>query len=134
MADRIQLEVVTPERRVVATEVDEVVLPSENGYMGVLAGHAPLLAILDVGEVSYRVGTTRKYLAVSGGFAEVLRDSVSILAKTSEPAEEIDVERAQRAREKAQAQVSGEGSEVRHAEVKLKRALCRLQVHEKLRS
>ncbi len=134
MADRIQLEVVTPERRVVATEVDEVVLPSVDGYMGVLAGHTPLLAILDVGEVSYRVGTTRKYMVVSGGFAEVLRDSVSILAKTSELAEEIDVERAQRAREKAEARIKSEGSEVRHAEVKLKRALCRLQVHEKFRS
>ena len=134
MADKIALEVVTPERRILATEVDEVVLPSAEGYMGVLAGHTPLLAMLDVGEVSYRVGTGRSYMAVSGGFAEVLRDSVSILARSSELAEEIDVERAQRARERAESKLKPGASEheFRVAEVKLKRALCRIQVHDKL--
>ena len=135
MAEHIDLEVVTPERRVLATEVDEVVLPSVKGYMGVLPGHAPLLAILDVGEVSYRVGQTRKYVAVSGGFAEVLRDSVSILATTSELAEDIDVERAQRARDGAEARLKADLSETefRRSEVRLKRALCRIGVREKVR-
>lgn len=130
-AEKIALEVVTPERRVLAAEVDEVVLPSVEGYLGVLPGHAPLLAMLDVGEVSYRTGTERRYMAVTGGFAEVLRDSVSILAKTSELAEEIDVDRARRAKERAETELKKDPSDqqMRHAEVKLKRALCRIQVH-----
>jgi len=134
--EKISLEVVTPERRVLAEEVDEVVLPSVEGYMGVLPGHAPLLAMLDVGEVSYRMGTERRYMAVTGGFAEVLRDSVSILAKTSELAEEIDIDRAKRAKERAESELKKQLSEqqMRHAEVKLKRALCRIQVYGTLRS
>ena len=130
-AEKIALEVVTPERRVLAAEVDEVVLPSAEGYLGVLPGHAPLLAMLDVGEVSYRTGTERRYMAVTGGFAEVLRDSVSILAKTSELAEEIDIERARRAKERAESELKKDLSDqqMRHTEVKLKRALCRIQVH-----
>ena len=130
-AEKIALEVVTPERRVLADEVDEVVLPSAEGYLGVQRGHAPLLAMLDVGEVSYRTGTERRYMAVTGGFAEVLRDSVSILAKTSELAEEIDIDRARKAKEGAESELKKDLSEqqIRHAEVKLKRALCRIQVH-----
>ena len=61
---QITLEVVTPERRVLELQVDEVVFPSNDGYMGVLAGHAPLLALVDIGELSYRVGKTRNFLAV----------------------------------------------------------------------
>ena len=102
MADKITLEIVTPERQVLVEQADEVVLPSLEGYMGVLPGHAPLLAQLDVGEVSYRVGNQRHFLAVTGGFAEVLRESVSILATTCE-----------------------------RAETRLKRALCRIQVHDR---
>lgn len=130
-AEKIALEVVTPERRVLADEVDEVVLPSAEGYLGILSGHAPLLAMLDVGEVSYRTGTERRYMAVTGGFAEVLRDSVSILAKTSELAEEIDIDRARQAKERAESELKKDLSEqqMRHAEAKLKRARCRIQVH-----
>ena len=130
-ATKIALEVVTPERRVLADEVDEVVLPSTEGYLGVLPGHAPLLAMLDVGEVSYRTGTERRSMAVTGGFAEVLGGSVSILAKTSELAGEIDIDRARRAKERAESELKKDLSEqqMRHAEVKLKRALCRIQVH-----
>ena len=132
--EKIALEVVTPERRVLADEVDEVVLPSTHGYLGVLPGHAPLLAMLDVGEVSYRTGTERRSMAVTGGFAEVLGGSVSILAKTSELAGEIDIDRARRAKERAEAELKKDLSEqqMRHAEVKLKRALCRIQVHSML--
>jgi F-type H+-transporting ATPase subunit epsilon len=132
MPGGIQLEIVTPERRVLAESVDEVVVPSVCGSMGVLPGHAPLLALLDAGEVSYRVGDERRYLAVSGGYAEVLRDAVSILARTAERAEEIDVDRAQRARDEAAA-VLGQASadsDFRRAEIRLKRAIARLQVGE----
>jgi len=131
MADKIVLEIVTPDRRVLSLDVDEVVLPSANGSMGVLFGHAPTLCELDVGEVSYRDGRDRTFLAVSGGFAEVLRDKVNILARTTEVAEEIDLDRAQRAKVAAETDLKSNAADAtfRHAEVKLKRALCRVNVH-----
>jgi F-type H+-transporting ATPase subunit epsilon len=135
MADKIAFEIVTPDRRVLSLDVDEVVLPSANGSMGVLFGHAPTLCELDVGEVSYRNGKDRTFLAVSGGFAEVLRDRVSILARTTEMAEEIDLDRAQRAKLAAENNLkSDETDTLRLAEVKLKRALCRMNVHARARN
>jgi F-type H+-transporting ATPase subunit epsilon len=129
-ADKLILTIVTPERRIMSEAVDEVVLPSVEGSMGVLPGHAPLLALLDVGEVSYRVGSRKRYLAVSGGFAEVLREGVEVLAETCETAEDIDVERAESARRRAEAtlQALGEESEFRRAEVSLRKAVIRIQV------
>ena len=91
LPDKIAFEVVTPDRRVLAIDVDEVVVPSVEGYLGVLPGHTPLLARIDVGEISYRVGKERRYMSVTAGFAEVLRDRVSVLAKASELPEEIDL-------------------------------------------
>ena len=134
MAEKLTVEIVTPERLVLAEQTDEVVLPTVEGYMGVLPGHAPLLAQLDVGEVSYRVGNKRHYLAVSGGFAEVLRESVSILATTCERAEEIDLERAQKSRQRADENLSLDKSEqeFHRAEARMRRALCRIQVHERI--
>ena len=135
MPDKIVLEIVTPDRRVLSLDVDEVVLPSANGSMGVLYGHAPTLCSLDVGEVSYRKGRDRTFLAVSGGFAEVLRDKVNILARTTEAADEIDLERAQRAKSAAENNLkSAETDTLRFAEIKLKRALCRMNVHERGRN
>ena len=135
MADKIALEIVTPDRRVLALDVDEVVLPSANGSMGVLPNHAPLLAELGIGEVSYRVGESRKFMALSGGFAEVLRANVRILARTTEAAEDIDLERAQKAKATAEARLKSETDDAfRHAEVKLQRAVCRIGVHSRGRS
>jgi len=130
MAGGLLLEIVTPERRVLAERVDEVVLPSVEGSMGVLPGHAPLLARLEAGEVSYRVGDVRRFLAVSGGHAEVLRDAVNVLARTAERAEEIDVERARRAKDGAQTalQNAKAESEFRRGEIRLERAIARLEV------
>jgi F-type H+-transporting ATPase subunit epsilon len=135
MADRLQLRIVTPERETLVIEVDEVVLPSVEGSMGVLAGHAPLLAQLRIGEVSYRVGSERRYLAVSGGFAEVLRSEVSVLAETCEPAEAIDVERARRAKQTAEEALQSGASDqaLAQAEVRLRRALNRLDIHGRAR-
>ena len=132
MADKIALEIVTPDRRVLTLDVDEVVLPSANGSMGVLPNHAPLLAELGIGEVSYRVGGDRKFMAVSGGFAEVLRANVRILARTTESAGDIDLERAQKAKSLAEERLKSETDDAfQHAEVKLKRALCRSGVHSR---
>jgi F-type H+-transporting ATPase subunit epsilon len=135
--DKIDLEIVTPEKLVLSRKVDDVTLPSVEGYMGVLPGHAPLLARLEAGEVSYLDGGERRYLAVSGGYAEVLRGAVSVLARTSEPAEEIDVARAERARDAAESLLSGNDPTAhtqRRAEVRLKRALSRIRVSQRLDS
>ena len=133
MADTFQLEVTTPDRSVLAEQVEEVVLPGLEGYFGVLAGHAPLLAQLGVGELSYRVGATRRYLAVSGGYAEVLRDAVHVLARTAERSEEIDLERATRAKERAETELKRDlpPEDMRLAEVRLQRALSRISAHQR---
>ena len=133
--EKLTLEIVTPERLVLSEAVLEVVLPSIEGYMGVRPGHAPLMAKLDVGEISYRTDAGQKYLAVSAGFAEVLQGSVSILAETAEPAEEIDVERAQRSRESAETLLKSQlsGHEFLRAELRLKKAIGRIRVRERTR-
>src|SRR5262245_6157174 len=102
MPDTLQLEIVTPERLVVRDVADGVQIPSKNGYLGILPGHAPLITELGVGVISYRKGGVAKHLAVAWGFAEVLPDKVTILAETAEQAHEINVERAQRARREAE--------------------------------
>lgn len=106
MADRLTLEIATPTRLVVTETVDEIVIPGSEGYFGVLAGHAPFLTTLGIGELMYRVGRDERYLAVSGGFAEVRNDKVIVLADTGERPEEIDRARAERARERAERRLS----------------------------
>ena len=135
LPEKLTLEIVTPERLVLSETVVEVVLPSVEGYLGVRPGHASLLAKLDVGEISYRTDAGEKHLAVSGGFAEVLEGGVSILAETAELAEEIDVERAQRSRERAETLLKSQlsGQELRQAELRLKKAIGRIRVREQAR-
>ena len=127
MADRLRLELATPTRLVLAEDADEVVAPGIEGYFGVLPGHAPLLALLGVGEVTVRAGRVEHYLAVSGGFAEVGPDRVMILADTAERPEEIDPGRARAARERAEGRlVARGGDEVDYP--RALRALARAQV------
>ncbi len=135
LPEKLTLQIVTPERLVLSETVDEVVLPSVEGYMGVRPGHAPLLAELDVGEISYRTAAGERYLAVSGGFAEVLQGGVSILAETAELAEEIDIERAQRSRERAETLLKTRlsGQELLRAELRLEKAIGRIRVRERAR-
>src|SRR5919197_494605 len=97
----IDLQIVTPDRLLVREQVDEVEIPGSEGYFGVLPGHTPLLAALSVGELWYRKGQEKTYLAIAYGFAEVLPDRVSILAQLAERAEEIDIDRAEAARKRA---------------------------------
>lgn len=126
--NKLELQIVTPERRVLAEEVDEVVLPSVEGYFGVRPGHAPLLARLGVGQLSCHRGKEVKLMAISGGFAEVLRSGVTVLASTCEPADEIDVERAKQAQQRAEERLKSNRSDVdfRRAEASLTRALNRI--------
>jgi F-type H+-transporting ATPase subunit epsilon len=127
----IRFELATPTRLVVSEDVEEVVAPGVEGYFGVLPGHAPFLTSLASGEVTYRGGRTEQYLAVGGGFAEVRGERVIILAETAERPEELDDERAERARQRAEARLAGKTEEeidyVR-ALAALSRALTRLKV------
>jgi F-type H+-transporting ATPase subunit epsilon len=131
VADRLTLEIATPMRLVVSEAVDEVVAPGRLGYFGVLPGHAPFLATLGIGEVTYRIGRDERHLALAGGFAEVRNDKVIVLADTAERPDEIDRSRAERARERAEHRLSGRGSEeaidYARAAAALARALTRLQ-------
>jgi F-type H+-transporting ATPase subunit epsilon len=129
----IDLTIVTPERAVVHETVDEVEIPGADGYFGVLPGHAPLFSELKVGEVSYRKGSRWFFLAVAWGFVEVVSDQVRILAETAERAHEIDLDRATRAKERAEQRIARGGVDVDYsrASVALQRALIRIQVSQK---
>jgi F-type H+-transporting ATPase subunit epsilon len=134
MADNaINLIVVTPEREVVREEVEELQIPGSEGYFGVLPGHAPLFSELKVGEVAYRKGTRWTFLSVAWGFVEVQQDQVRLLAETAERAHEIDVDRAMRAKQRAEEMISRGGEDVDYnlALVALERALVRIQVSQK---
>src|SRR5574341_833551 len=99
MADKVKLRVVTPSRLLLDEEVDEVTAPGALGEFGVLPNHISFLSLLEPGEISYRQGASRHYLAVSGGYAEVLDNVMTVLAPAAEFAGEIDIHRAQRAKE-----------------------------------
>lgn len=126
---QIQLEVATPDRQVVSAAVSDLSMPGKNGYLGILPGHAPLLTELNVGELSYTQDRDKRFLALNWGFAEVLPDRVIVLAQTAERPEEIDVERAQRAKKRAEdrlSRVSDPDIDMERARVALERALARL--------
>jgi F-type H+-transporting ATPase subunit epsilon len=122
VADRLTLELATPTRLVVTAEVDEVVVPGSLGYFGVLPGHAPLLATLGIGEVTYRIGRDEYHVAIAGGFAEVRNDKVIILGDVAETPGDIDRARAERARDRAEARLAGRSQD----EIDYTRALCAL--------
>jgi F-type H+-transporting ATPase subunit epsilon len=131
MADTFQLEIVTPEKKVVETAAEEVQIPGKNGYLGVMPGHAPLITELAVGEIKYREpGSSEQLLAVAWGFAEVLPDKVTILAETAERPSEIDADRARKAKERAEQRLtSGDTNvDVDRALDALHRADARLDV------
>ncbi len=102
MAETLELEIVTPDKKVVSDRAEEVQIPGKNGYLGILPGHAPLITELAVGEITYRREGMTRHLSVAWGFAEVLPDKVTILAESAERADEINVQRAQEQRERAE--------------------------------
>jgi len=133
MAESFQLEIVTPEKMVVRDVAEEMQIPGKNGYLGILPGHAPLITELAVGEITYRNANVTQHLSVAWGFAEVLPDKVTILAETAERADEVDVNRAQAAKQRAEAGLANCNTEedFRRAAGDLKRAETRLEVAEK---
>ena len=129
----IELQIVRPDRLLVHEQVDEVEIPGSEGYFGVLPGHTPMLAALAIGEMWYRKGQEKTYLALAFGFAEVLPDRVTILARIAEIGHEIDIARAEDAFKRAQAQaIQKEHVDYEQARLDLMKALNRLQVASKL--
>jgi F-type H+-transporting ATPase subunit epsilon len=135
----IDLQIVTPDRLLVHEQVDEVQIPGSEGYFGVLPGHTPLLASLAVGELWFRKGPDKTYLAIAFGFAEVLPDRVTILARIAERAEDIDIERAESARQRAEDRLAQNTQNVQKSDVDFERAraallksLTRLQVASRI--
>jgi F-type H+-transporting ATPase subunit epsilon len=131
-----QLEVATPERLVVSDEVTELVAPGSEGYFGVLPGHIPFITTLSIGELTYWRGRDERHLAITWGYVEVLGDKVIVLAETALRAEEIDAERARKARERAEGRLKdwvggSEAIDNARAEAALRRALARLDVATK---
>jgi len=138
MSEGIDLEIVTPERKILTVKASEVVVPGVLGYFGVLPGHAPFLTRLGVGEISYKDQAGTHYLAAADGVVEVLPNRVTILARLCESAREIDVERAREAKRRAEeamkqaAKLSDQ--DMLMLELSLKKALTRLLVADRTRT
>src|SRR5216683_7388933 len=139
LPDAIELVIVTPEKQLLrSSKAAEVQMPGENGYLGILPGHAPLMTELGIGELSYQDigGKESVHVAIVRGFAEVLPDRVTVLAETAERAEEIDVQRAKDALARAEKRLAANDPNIDwdRANIALQRALMRVQVGTKKRS
>jgi len=132
----LTLETATPESSVVSEQVDEVQIPGAEGSFGVLPGHTPLLATLQVGELWYRTGQETSFVAVSFGFAEVLPDRVTILAQIAESGEQIDVTRAKNAEKHAKDLLARPVTDIdiERARLAMLKSLVRLRVASKTRT
>ncbi|MGE3957870.1 MAG: F0F1 ATP synthase subunit epsilon [Vicinamibacterales bacterium] len=129
------LQIVSADRSIVDETVDEVEIPGSEGYFGVLAGHTPLLALLGTGELWYRQGSELTYVSLSGGFAEVQPDRVTILAQIAERADEIDIARAEAAKRRAEERLASSQPDMdfERARIALMKSLIRLQVATRTR-
>ena len=129
------LKIVTPTRELLNSQVEHVMLPGAEGFFGVLAGHVPLLAILNIGTARFRSPDTERTVFLSGGYAEVLGDGVTVIARSAEFIEEIDVNRAESARIRAADRLAAHapGTDVKRAQDALLRALLRLEQARKFK-
>jgi F-type H+-transporting ATPase subunit epsilon len=132
----IQVDIVAVDRRIIKTEVDMVTLPGIDGQMGILHGHAPLLSLLDIGEIILHKGSDAQYIAVHGGVVEVRPDKVTILADTAESFTEIDEQRAQAARDRAQQLLANNPPPAQRVsiEMQLRKSNLRLKVARQRRT
>jgi len=132
---KIRFEIVTAERVIYSDDVDIVIAPGIEGQMAILPSHAPLLTMLQPGELVVRKEGEETAIFVSGGFLEVMQNRVTVLADTAERAEEIDVERAEEAKRRAEERLAGRLPEMdlARAEIALRRALTRIKVAERRR-
>ena len=132
----VRLDIVTAERMVYSEDVDAVIAPGVEGQLGILPHHAPLMTMLQPGELRVRKGGEEVSLAISGGFLEVRPDRVVVLADAAERAEEIDISRAEEAKRRAEQRLARKGAsglDETRSEVALHRAMARLAVAEKVR-
>lgn len=135
MADELMLEIVTPERVIFSDKVEEVTLPGTEGEFGVLIGHASLLSSLRFGELNYLKNSKKTYYAVNAGFAEVTGQKVTVLVETAEQSDQIDKERARKAKEIAEqklAKLTKDDPEYDKVKAALDRAEARLKISEKV--
>jgi F-type H+-transporting ATPase subunit epsilon len=132
---KLNLEIVTAERLVYSEEVDVVVAPGIEGELGILPQHAPLMTMLQPGEIMVRQGGDESSIFVSGGFLEVLADKVTVLADTAERAEEIDLSRAEEAKSRAQERMAAPRTDMDYTRIQaaMLRSLMRLKVAQKSR-
>lgn len=133
---KFRLEIVTPERLVYAQDVDVLTVPTVQGEISILAKHVPLVSIISPGEIKIKKDNEIEYIAISGGFVQVIPNKVIILADTAERAEEIDMERAEQARQRAQKLMEEkQGDKISHAEAMaaFQRALIRIKVGQRKR-
>ncbi|WP_299979598.1 F0F1 ATP synthase subunit epsilon [Desulfobacula sp.] len=133
MAEKLFLEVVTPQKAIVSEEVEIVVAPGSEGEFGALKGHTTFLTSLKVGTLRYKDAKGKeRYLFINGGFAEVLPDKVTILAESAEYRKDIDIDRATKAKERAENRLAAKAADTDlvRAEVALKRAVHRLRIKE----
>jgi len=128
LPEKIQLEIVTPEKSLFSGAVDKVTVPSTRGYLGILPGHAPLLAELGIGNITYKIGTREELLSCCWGFVEVLPERVVVLAQTAEAASDIDVNRAEQAKSRAEQRLASKDPSLdfARAELAMLRAVSRL--------
>jgi F-type H+-transporting ATPase subunit epsilon len=130
----LEVEVLTPGRVLLRTQVDELNVPGELGYLGILPGHTAFLTTLGEGELMYRQGAERRYLSLFWGYMEVNNDKVTILAEIAEAAPEIDRTRAEAARDRAEdrlRRIEASDTDFDRARAALTRAMIRLQVSAK---
>jgi F-type H+-transporting ATPase subunit epsilon len=131
MAEKLQLEMVTPYRKILSEQVDEVTAPGSLGEFGILPGHTPLLTTLDIGVLTYTEAGKSFHIAVNWGYVEVENDTVTVLVETAEVADQIDLERAKAALGRAETALNTldpEDKQFKIMESALKRAMVRIQV------
>jgi F-type H+-transporting ATPase subunit epsilon len=128
LPEKIHLEIVTPEKHLFGGDVDSVTVPAKTGYLGILPGHAPLLAELGIGEIEYSINGQVEYLFCSWGFVEVLPDRVILLAQTAETGSDIDIKRAEEAKARAEKMLTSNNVDIDfdRAQLALMRAISRL--------
>jgi F-type H+-transporting ATPase subunit epsilon len=134
MADELMLEIVTPEKMAFSGKVEEVTIPGTEGEFGVLRGHEALLSSVDIGQLNFTRNNKKTYYSVNTGYAEVTGSKVTILIETAERADQIDVTRARRAKDNAEARlekIAKDSEEFEKARVALMRAIVRLSIAEK---
>ena len=133
LPEHIHLEIVTPDKQLFSGDVVAITVPAITGYLGIMPGHAPLLAELGIGEISYKIGDNTQFLFCSWGFVEVLPERVIILAQTAESSSEIDINRAEQAKSRAERILSSRDPNLDYtrAQLSLMRAITRLNAARK---